>query len=108
MKAIRTRYYGAANFKGSKIIATDGDKNSISIGYPHGLNSDEAHELAAYLLMQKMDWPNQLIGGGFQNDMVWTMLPMLGEGDGGMYVTRANPAFKQFLTQPKIRAEYAA
>ena len=99
MKAIRTRYYGATNTKGSKIVASDGDRNSISISYPHGLNSDEAHELAAYLLMQKMQWPNQLIGGGFQNDYYWTMVPMV-ERSG-------KPAYADFLTSPRIVAEYA-
>jgi hypothetical protein len=100
MKGIRTRYYGATNTKGSKIIATDGDRNLISIGYPHGLNSDEAHELAAYLLMRKMGWPNQLIGGGFQNDMYWTMVPVAGRD--------AKPAYADFLASERIKAEYAA
>ena len=98
MKAIRTRYYGPTNTKGSKIVATDGDRNSISISYPYGLNSDEGHELAAYLLMQKMKWNNQLVGGGFQNDMYWTMVECLGRD--------VVPAYATFLTQPKIQAEY--
>jgi hypothetical protein len=100
MKVIRTRYLPATNTKGSRILASDGDRNQIVIGYPHGLNSDEGHELAAYLLMQKMDWPNQLIGGGFQNDMYWTMVSREDR--------TAKPAYAEFLTQPKIVAEYAA
>jgi hypothetical protein len=100
MKAIRTRYYGPTNTKGSKIVATDGDRNSISIGYPYGLNSDEGHELAAYLLMQKMGWTNELVGGGFQNDMYWTMVERLDRN--------AIPGYARFLTQPKIQQEYAA
>ena len=108
MKAIRTRYYGATNFRGSRIVATDGDKNSISIGYPHGLNTDEAHELAAYLLMQKMNWSNQLVGGGFSNDMYWTMLPYCYGTIRTQHGTPVTPAYKTFLTQPKIVAEYAA
>lgn len=108
MKAIRTRYYGATNFKGSRIVATDGDKNSISISYPHELNSDEAHELAAYLLMQKMGWENQLVGGGFDNDMYWTMLPKRHGVLLAQWGDETTPAYKTFLTQPKIVAEYAA
>ena len=76
MKAIRTRYYGPTNTRGSRIVASDGDHNSISISYPHGLDSDKGHELAAYLLMQKMGWANKIIGGGFRHDMYWTMLPL--------------------------------
>jgi len=75
MKAIRTRYYGATNTKGSKIIATDGDHNRVSISYPHELNHDEAHEKAAYTLMKKMGWGCELVGGGFNNDEFWVMLP---------------------------------
>lgn len=75
MKAIRTRYIGPSNTRGSRIIASDGDRNSLSIPYPHALTTDDAHELAAYKLMQKMGWPNELNGGGFQNDNYWTMLP---------------------------------
>jgi hypothetical protein len=100
MKAIRTRYVGPTNTRGSRIIASDGDKNSISTSYPHGLNSDEGHELAAYLLMQKMGWGNHLVGGGFQHDMYWTMIPIDTRGD--------KPAYAYFLTQPKIQREYAA
>jgi hypothetical protein len=100
MKAIRTKYYGATNFRGSRIVASDGDKNSISISYPHELNADEAHELVAYLLMQKMNWPNQLIGGGFKNDMYWTMIPVIERN--------AVPAYKTFLMSDSVCARYAA
>lgn len=75
MKAIRTRYYGPTNTRGSRIVASDGDHNRISIPYPHDLTSDDAHEKAAYALMAKMNWPNTLIGGGFANDNYWVMIP---------------------------------
>lgn len=99
MKAIRTRYYGPTNTKGSRIVASDGDGNSTSIGYPHSFNSDEAHELAAYLLMEKMQWTNQIIGGGFQRDMYWTMIPRE-RGDKAGYTL--------FLSRPDIASKRAA
>ena len=71
MKAIRTRFYGATNHRGSRIVATDGNRNSYSIPYPHELNSDEAHRKAAYALRDKMAWKGELIGGGFKNDEYW-------------------------------------
>jgi hypothetical protein len=77
MKAIRTRYRGPTNTKGSKIIASDADGNRVSISYPHQLNSDDAHELAAYRLMEKMGWTNELIGGGFGPDTFFVMVPTL-------------------------------
>ena len=76
MKAIRTRYVGPTNTRGSRIIATDGDGNKVSIGYPHQLSSDNAHQLAAQSLMDKMKWPNKIVGGGFGNDNFWVMLPL--------------------------------
>jgi hypothetical protein len=93
MKAIRTRYVGSTNTRGSRIIATDADGNKVSIGYPHELNSDEGQELAAYLLMKKMGWGCELVGGGFGHDMYWAMIPRLGD---------ARPAFEWFLEQPKF------
>jgi hypothetical protein len=98
MKAIRTRYLPCTDTKGSRILASDGERNQIVIGYPHGLSSDEGHELAAYLLMHKMGWGNELNGGCFQNDMYWTMLPVVGRG--------TKPAYADFLTRPNIIAEY--
>jgi hypothetical protein len=75
MKAIRTSYVGPTNTRGSRIIASDADGNKVSIGYPHQLSSDEAHELAAYRLMEKMGWPNRLVGGGFGAENFWVMVP---------------------------------
>lgn len=73
MKAILTRYHGATNTRGSRISATDSDKNRVSISYPHELNSDKAHALAAKTLCEKMNWHGEMIGGGLHNgDMVWT------------------------------------
>ena len=64
MKAIRTRYHGATNTRGSRIIASDGDGNRASIPYPHELNSEEAHRKAALALCAKMGWnPAGLVTG---------------------------------------------
>lgn len=76
MKAIRTRFYGPSNFKGSRYMATDGDGHSITLNTNYELNSDANHERVANALMRKMGWPNELVGGGFESDMYWTMLPL--------------------------------
>lgn len=99
MKAIRTRYYGGTNYKGSRLVATDGDKNRISISYPHEFNSAEAHELVAYLLMHKMGWNNQLVGGEFERDQYWTMIPVVGRD--------VTPAYETFLSSERFR-DYAS
>jgi hypothetical protein len=67
MKAIITKYLGPTNFKGSRIKASDMDKNSIIIGYDCGLNSEENHTKAAKALCQKMGWNNKMICGGLPN-----------------------------------------
>lgn len=56
MKAIRTRFFGASNVKGSRVRASDGDGNSVTLGYDHSLNSDQMREKAARALCEKMGW----------------------------------------------------
>jgi hypothetical protein len=75
MKAIRTRYAGPTNTRGSRIIASDSDGNRAVMSYQHQYNSDELHRMAAQKLMDKMGWPNEIIGGGFGHDNYWVMLP---------------------------------
>ena len=73
MKAILTRYHGPSNVRGARISASDSDKNRVSISYPHELNTDKAHALAAKTLCEKMNWRGEMIGGRLANgDMVWT------------------------------------
>jgi hypothetical protein len=76
MIAILTKYLPATNFKGSRIKAyTSNSGQSVTIGYPHDLNSDDAHKLAAQTLMRKMKWSNEIIGGGTNNGTAWVMIP---------------------------------
>lgn len=75
MKAIRTRYSGPTNTRGARVIATDGDGNRATVSYQYQMAAVDGHEYAAYSLMRRMRWPNELIGGGFGNDQYWVMLP---------------------------------
>ena len=43
---IVTRYTGATDTMGARIVATNGDR-SISIGYPHEASGERAHAVAA-------------------------------------------------------------
>ena len=70
MKAIKTTFKGPTNTKGSRIIATDGDRNKIIIPYPHELNTEDAHRLAATRLCAKMNWSGELITGWLKNEAV--------------------------------------
>ena len=67
MKAILTKYRGATDTRGSRIIATaeGGDRpHRLSIPYPHELSGAEVHAKAAIALRQKMGWKGSLVAGG--------------------------------------------
>ena len=63
MKAISTRYLGPTNFKGSRIVASDGDGNRIVVSLDSALGSEENHEAAAAKLCEKMGWAWKLESG---------------------------------------------
>ena len=73
MKAIRTKYIGPSNIRGSRISATSGEKGQrVVLSYDDAVNSDENHAKAARSLCDKMGWPYAMIGGGFPDgSMVW-------------------------------------
>lgn len=87
MKAIRTRYSGPTNTRGSRIHATDSDGNRVSVSLDYSGRDD--HEFAAYSLMRKMGWGCQLVGGGFGHDQYWVMIPTVG--------SNAVPAWKTYF-----------
>lgn len=71
MQAIRTRYHGPTNVKGSRISATC-ERGRIYVGYDHALNLFENHATAAALLVEQMGWgENDYIGGCFDHDYYW-------------------------------------
>lgn len=72
MKAIRTRYDGPTNTRGSRVSATDHDGNRISVPYSHEHDADTLHKIAAARLAQKMGWKGSLQGGHWAGDMIWT------------------------------------
>lgn len=71
MKAIRTKYYGPGNVRGSRIMATDDDGNRVYIPYPYELDSDDAHLLAARALCRKMGWEGVLARGAIRDGYVF-------------------------------------
>jgi hypothetical protein len=62
-QAIETRYYGPTNTRGSRIQAKAWG-GSISIPYPHELNTERAHAKAAMALCAKMGWAGLYVAGG--------------------------------------------
>ena len=62
-KAIVTTYRGPTDTKGSRITASDGDGNRVTIPYPHELSGEFVHRKAAEALRDKMGWTGPLVGG---------------------------------------------
>lgn len=73
MKAIQVKYLGPTNVRGSRLKASDGDGNSVTISYDDSLSRDEAYRSAAVALCAKMHWAgaDTLIGGGFGDTEVF-------------------------------------
>jgi len=66
MQAIETKYFGATNTRGSRIIATTGSgHHKLAIPYPHELSGEACHAAAAEALATKLGWlkGRKLIGG---------------------------------------------
>lgn len=73
MKAIETKYLGPTDFKGSRIVADDGDGNRVTISYPYELSGEEVHRAAAVALCEKMGWSgaDTLVGGSTKRGYVF-------------------------------------
>lgn len=74
MKAITTRFVGATNTRGSRIIASDSDGHRVTLPYPHELSSEEAHRKAAEALRDSMRWTGRLVEGSIKGGMVFVFL----------------------------------
>lgn len=74
MQAIRTRYFGPTNSRGSRIQAKC-EAGSVTIGYDHSLNIEGNHRAACVALIAKMEWTDPhyspMVGGQFDHDYYW-------------------------------------
>ena len=71
MKAIRTKYHGPTDTRGSRIVATaeGGPKpHRATVPYDHG--SDNPHRDAAVALCRKLGWTGTLCEGGLPDGSV--------------------------------------
>jgi hypothetical protein len=76
MQAIRTRYHGATNTKGSRLSAK-GEAKTMYFGYDHALGSELGHATAAHAYANSLGWlkdGSKLIGGVFGNDHYWVIV----------------------------------
>lgn len=76
MQAIRTRYHGPTNTKGSRLSAQC-EAGRIYVPYDHALNLSDNHEAAAKALANRLGWKRHpMIGGVFEHDHYWTFMPI--------------------------------
>lgn len=65
MKAIKTKYIGPGNVRGSRVVATTEDHNRIVLSWDSSKNSEENHQAAAIALCEKFGWYGTLVTGCF-------------------------------------------
>ena len=71
MQAIRTRYHGPGNVRGSRFSAQC-EAGRVYVPYDYALNSEKNHEAAMRAICAKIGWNADMrIGGVFENDYYW-------------------------------------
>jgi hypothetical protein len=71
MQAIKTRYHGPSNTRGSRIVAKC-EAGSLTMPFDCSLNHQGNHAKAAQLLIKQLGWSGMFIGGEFDGDHYWT------------------------------------
>lgn len=77
MKAILTKYLGPTNTLPSRVVASDGDRNTVTIPFRLIPFDDEEliHHYVADALCQKMNWQGNLVGGRTRRGYAFVFLP---------------------------------
>lgn len=70
MQAIRTRYCGPTDTRGSRIIAKC-EGGSITVPYDYSRDAEGNHRKTAEALLACMGWEALYIGGVFDDDYYW-------------------------------------
>jgi hypothetical protein len=77
MQAIRTRYFGPTDTRGSRIQAK-AEAGALYVGFDHSLNIQDNHKAACDALLKKLKWRpcdansyTPLVGGVFNGDYYW-------------------------------------
>lgn len=74
MRAIFTKYLGATEKRGSRIMATDEERHRVFIPYDNEFHDTALHRLAARTLCKKMKWKGRIVGGHTKKGMVWVFV----------------------------------
>lgn len=91
MLAILTKYYGATNTRGARIVAVGPHTtHRASIPFPHEADGMEAHRMAAQALANKFGWTINPEGGGTRDGYAFLV---------SGHTPRKNPAAKRRATR---------
>lgn len=71
MQAIRTRYIGPGNVRGSA-MSVQAEAGRMRVEYDDRLSISDNHRAAVKAYMRKHDWPGTVAGGQFQHDWYWS------------------------------------
>ena len=71
MQAIRTRYYGPTNTRGSRIVAKC-EAGTFTMPFDYSLGIEANHAKAARLMLEKLGWSASVYQSGvFDHDYYW-------------------------------------
>lgn len=62
-QGISTRYLGATNYRGSRVVAK-AQAGRVIVSWDDAIGTDENHDAAAFALAAKFGWKGPLVGGG--------------------------------------------
>ena len=75
MQTITTRYKGATNYRGARMVAVASGGRRVSVPYPHELSGDDCHREALYALAVKLGWHGPMIAGHNKDgSMTWVFI----------------------------------
>ena len=70
-QAIRTRYLGPTNYRGSRVVA-ECDAGRITVSWDYEGSVHDNHARACAALLKKLGWSQSMTGGGFMDGaMFW-------------------------------------
>ena len=74
MQAIRTKYFGPTNSRGSRIQASC-EAETIYVPYNYGLTNDENHRAACEELTRALGWAfSDMVGGAHGDATYWVFV----------------------------------
>lgn len=74
LKTIETRYIGATDYKGSRVMATDCGDHRIYGHYDNALSGHNAHWQVAARLANQLGWSGEMVCGATKNGYVFVFV----------------------------------